>query len=113
TATAVVPVHASSLTVNAADNIYAAGQASTNNVGGGNLPGSIALQSGTTWVQFTAVTGSYTSPSANCGSVAGCITVNGGGNFNDADGVGAAPSSSTNTGASSLSGIDAPNAGEL
>lgn len=109
----VVPASASSVTVNAADNIYAAGQTSPDNFGGGNLPAATALPTGATYVQFTSVTGSYTSANSGCGSAAGCITINGGGNYNDADGMFAAVSSSTNSGTSSISGINFPGAGEL
>jgi hypothetical protein len=41
------------------------------------------------------------------------ISLNGGGNYNDADGVGAAVSSSSNSGYGSISGIVAPYAGYL
>lgn len=70
--------------------------------------GPIAVSGGDT-LTFS-VTGSIT---AGCGSTAGCISLNGGGNFNDPDGVGAAPSSSSNSGFGSISGITAPNAGYL
>ncbi len=96
---------AATITVNAADNIYAAGQSSA--PGGGNLPGFIALGSGATSVTFSSVTGSIA-----CGGE-GCITVNGFGNYNDPDGAGAAVSTSSNTGAGSISGITAPAAGYL
>ncbi len=100
---------ASSIAVNAADNIYGAGQSSA--PGGGNLPGFIALSAGTTNVTFSSVTGSVTS---GCASSAGCITLNGGGNYNDPDGVHAGTSVSTNAGAGSISGIaSAPGAGYL
>lgn len=106
-------LQADTITVDATDNIYAAGQASTGSVGGGSLPDGIALPSGATYLEFK-VTGSYTFPNFGCGSATtGCITVNNGGNYNDADGNFAAVSSSTNTGAGSLSGIDYPGAGEL
>lgn len=108
-------LQADTITVAAADNIYAAGQSSAGSVGGGSLPAAIALPSGATYLEFN-VTGSYTFLTSNSGCMSasmGCITVNNGGNYNDADGNFAAVSSSTNTGAGSLSGIDYPGAGEL
>ncbi len=99
------PAGAATITVNAADNIYGAGQGSA--PGGGNVPGFIALGSGVTSVTFGSVTGS-----APCGGE-GCITVNGGISYNDPDGVGAAAGVSSNTGAGSISGITAPDAGYL
>lgn len=108
-----VPLSAASVTVNAADNIYASGQSSTDNVGGGNLPVGIAVPLGATYIQVTNVTGSYTAANSGCASAVGCVTMNGGGNFNDADGVGAGTPTSMNTGTSSISGVSAPGAGEL
>ncbi len=49
------PAGAATITVNAADNIYGAGQGSA--PGGGNVPGFIAL-SGATSLTFSSVTGS-------------------------------------------------------
>ena len=66
---------------------------------GGNAPTAITLVSGASSVQFTDVT-------------ADRVTMDGT-NFNDPDGVGAAPATSTNTGTSTISGITAPNAGYL
>ncbi len=109
----VAPAGAASIVVNAADNIYAAGQTSTGNYGGGNVPGFVAVSAGQTSFAVSSVTGSYTSPAFNCASTAGCITLDGGGNYSNADGVGAAPVTSSNTGNSSISGITAPGAGYL
>ena len=90
---------ASSITVNAADNIYGAGQSSA--PGGGNVPGFIALSLSATSVTFSSITGSF-----SCGSVEGCITLNGG-TLNDPDGQMAATGSSSNSGSGSISGIAA------
>lgn len=46
-------------------------------------------------------------------STTGTITLNGGGNYNDADGANAAVSSSSNSGTSMIGGITAPGAGYL
>lgn len=94
------------ISVNAADNIYGAGQASA--PGGGNVPGAIALTPVNTFVTFSSVTGS-----TNCTSAAGCITINSG-TLNDPDGVGAATATSSNTGTGNISGIaSAPGTGFL
>lgn len=98
--------NADTISVNAADNIYGAGQALA--PGGGNVPGFISLSSNAASVSFSSVIGSV-----SCGAANGCITINGGGNLNDADGVGAAPGTSSNTGSGSISGIVAPGAGYL
>jgi uncharacterized protein (TIGR03437 family) len=101
------------ITVNSTDVIYSAGSSSA--LGSGTLPGYIAL-SGATSVTFSSVTGSIANSDGNaCGSSAGCIVLNdgSGNNPNDPDGVGAAPPTSSNTGAGSLSGITAPGAGYL
>ena len=98
--------NAAVVTVNAADDIYGVGQSS--DPGGGNLPtAEINLDPANDYIEF-GVTGSLT-----CGSPEGCITINGHGNFNDPDGVGAAPSTSYNSGYGSLSGITAPGGGYL
>ena len=87
-----------SATVQPNADIYASGnQISDINVSGGTLPGSIDV-TGSTYLTF---------------GVSGSITINGGGNFNNADGVGAAPSSSYSSGAGSISGITAPGGGYL
>ena len=100
--------HASArrLTVNAQDNIYGVGQSSA--PGGGNVPTAVMGVAAGNCITFPKVTGSLT-----CSSRRGCITLNGGGNLNDPDGTGAAPATSSNTGAGSISGITAPNAGYL
>ncbi len=98
--------NAGTVTVNAADNIYGAGQASA--PGGGNVPGFISLSSNAASISFSSVIGSM-----SCGAANGCITINGGGNLNNADGIGAAPGTSSNTGSGSISGIVAPGAGYL
>lgn len=88
-----LPAAAGTIAVNATDDIY--GMAA----GGGTAPEVISLSSGQTSVTFSSVTGT--------------ITVNGGGNYNDPDGVGAATPTSVNWGTSTISGITAPNAGYL
>ena len=98
--------HATSLTVNAAAAIYDAGN--TSPVYGATLPPSISLSAGTTSVTFGSITGSLT-----CASSEGCVTINGYGSLNDADGNYSATSSSSNSGTSSISGIVAPGAGYL
>lgn len=81
--------------------IYAAGtQSSLASSAGGTAPVAVAITSGTSYFTFTAT-----------GSV---VLNNGtGNNSNNPDGVGAAVTSSSNTGAGSISGITAPNAGYL
>jgi hypothetical protein len=101
-----IPGHAGVIVVNAADNIYGAGQGSA--PGGGNLPGFIVLTPGTISISFSSITGS-----TPCGSAEGCITLNGGGNYNDPDGAGAGTGSSSNSGSVSISGISALGAGYL
>ncbi len=90
---------ATSLTVNAIDVIYAAGQPSALTGTGGALPVSLTVTGGET-LTFS-VTGTV---SLNIGT---------GSNYNDPDGVGAAPSSSYNSGYGSISGVTLPDAGEL
>jgi hypothetical protein len=85
-------------TVNATDDIYAIGD--TTDPAGGTVPSAaLSVNAGDT-LTFNVTTSSP-------------VTLNGGGNFNDADGVGAAVLTSSNTGTASLSGIIAPNAGYL
>ena len=93
------------MTVNADAAIYDAGNASPIY---GTLPPSISLPAGTTSVTFGSITGSLA-----CASSEGCVTINGYGNLNDADGNYAAVSSSSNPGTSTISGIVAPGAGYL
>ncbi|MGH7074743.1 MAG: PEP-CTERM sorting domain-containing protein [Stellaceae bacterium] len=97
------------VTVDATDVIYAAGsQGSIATGDGGTVPSYIALSGSADFVTFTGVTGSIT-----CSSLEGCITLNGGGNYNDPDGTGAAVTSSSNSGTSYISGITAPHSGYL
>ncbi len=96
-----------SVTVSAAASIYDAGNVSP--LYGSSLPPAISILAGTSFMQFSNVIGCDTCAA----STSGCITINGGGNFNDADGNGAAVSSSNSTGAGSISGIIAPGAGYL
>ena len=88
---ALTPAHAQAFTgktVNAADNIFGAGQASP--PGGGNLPTGYTLDPGAgRTLTFSSVTGSATFNASN---------------FNDPDGIGSVSNSSTNA-ASGLSGI--------
>ena len=87
---------ASIVTINGTDDIYGAGH--TTNPGG-TQPSSVTFASGATFVTFSSVTGT--------------VTLNGGGNYNDPDGVGSAVSSSSTTSYDGLSGITSPGAGEL
>src|SRR5690348_13400715 len=101
-----VPASAGSFTVNSQGNIYGAGQASA--PGGGNVP--TAMQK--LGLSAVCITIAKVAGSIPCNaSKKGCIEVNdGSGNTpNDADGVGAAVSSSSNTGTSLISGIKASN----
>lgn len=103
------PALASSFTVNAADNIYGAGQASA--PGGGNVPTAIQkIGRKTACVTVKKITGSL-----SCSTKKGCIELNQGSGDtpNDADGFGAAPPTSSNTGTSLISGMAAPKAGYL
>jgi PEP-CTERM motif len=89
-------------TVAANADIYASGSQSTLATGdssgqSGTVPGFITV-TGSTYITF---------------GVTGTITINGGGNTNNADGVGAAPGSSSETGYGSISGITAPDGGYL
>lgn len=96
---------ATSVTVDATAAIYDAGNTSPLY---GTLPPSIALPGGTISVTLGSVTGSLA-----CTSPEGCITMNGYGNLNDADGNYSAVASSSNSGTASISGIVAPGAGYL
>ncbi len=79
--------------------VYAAGTQSALAAGvGGTLPDAIAIKAGTTTFTF---------------SDSGTVSLNGGGNFNDADGNNSAVSNSSNSGYGSLAGITAPGAGYL
>lgn len=97
--------NASPVTVDANASIYDAGSATLNY--GFTAPSSVSLSAGTTSLTFTGVTGSLT-----CTPSDGCITLNGYGNLNNPDGIGAAGGSYT-SGTTSLSGITLANAGAL
>jgi hypothetical protein len=90
-----------SSTVNAYDDIYAAGSQSALAGGSGSqtgaVPGSISV-AGSTYVTLNAI---------------GSATINAGGNFNDPDGFAAGTSTSIETGYGSISGITAPGRGYL
>ena len=103
----IVTPASATVTVAAGAAIYDAGNGSPSY--GSSLPTAITLASGALSVQFSSVTGNDTCTV----STAGCISINGGGNYNDADGNGAAVSSSSNSGTSSISGMSAPGAGYL
>lgn len=102
---------AGTVTVQSSDVIYAAGtQGSVANGTGGTVPtGIINLSNSASTITFSSVTGSL----ACTASAQGCVTLNGYGNLNDADGNGAGTSSSTVNGAGSISGVAGPNAGYL
>lgn len=85
---------AAPVSVAATDSIYGAAAGGD----GATDPVSITLGGGTTYVTF----------SAN-----GTIALNSDGNYNDPDGVGAAPGTSYNSGAGNLSGISLEGAGAL
>ncbi|MDR3437143.1 hypothetical protein [Telmatospirillum sp.] len=87
---------ASIVTIDAAENIYGAGSSIL--PGGGLSPTKIDLIPNVSYLTF----GAY-----------GRITINGGGNRNNPDGIGARPASSSNIGYDSISGIYAPGAGYL
>jgi hypothetical protein len=103
-----VPMAHASVIVDSDASIYDAG--STSPVFGLDQPTAITLAAGTTSVTFNSVTGSLTT---NCGSSAGCVTLNSFGNLNDPDGIGAGTAASNDTGTSTISGMSAPNAGYL
>lgn len=103
---AVSVAHADPITVSVAGNavIYGAGpdwgnQQFVAGQSGGALP-----------VAITVAPGSYLTFYVSPGKT---VSMNGGVNYNDADGAGAAPASSTNNGFGSISGITAPGAGYL
>jgi len=104
----------STVTVDAAANIYGAGQKSAPGPGGGELPPFVVVPKHTKCITVTAVTGSDT---ANCASGEGCITIDNneheGTHWNDPDGTGAYPPTTSNTGYNSVSGITAPYGGYL
>ncbi len=89
------PTTATTVTIDGADDIYNAGASGTE-------PGGdpVALNvSGIASITFS--------------DTSGLVTLNSGGNYNDADGVGAAPSSSSESGANSIAGLTAPGAGYI
>ena len=91
--------------------IYAAGnQSSIASGAGGTVPSGIAPSPLAAYVFFSSVTGSLT-----CASPEGCVMLNlgTGDNLNNPDGVGSAQPQSSETGAGSISGLVAPNAGYL
>ena len=93
--------HATTVTVNATDDIYAAGLASPPVLdhGGGTLPSGIPLNGGD--ILSFSVTGTVS------------LTHNGNGFPNNPDGTGSEVSSSTNAGLGSIAGVAAPNDGFL
>ena len=98
--TSAIAAHASTITVNATDVIYAAGtQSSLAATAGGTVPSDVSA-AGVASFTFS-VTGSA------------ILDVGSGNNSNDADGAGAGVGSSSNTGYGSISGITAPDAGYL
>jgi len=100
--------------VEAKADIYRAGETrpAGKNFGQGLIPPSVTLPAGTQCVTFGKATGNQT-----CAASAGCITIDNnepeGTHYNDPDGVGAYPSSSSNLGRRAISGIAAPYAGYL
>jgi hypothetical protein len=105
--TAARPTQAQTKKVNAIDEASGGGYKSvTTTDGSGSLPAKIKLPANSTSMTFAIYGGSKTK--GRC--TAPCITLNGGGNYNDADGGGSA--SSINVQADqSISGIQAPQAG--
>ncbi len=101
---AALPLQAQTKKVNAIDEVSGGGyKAVTTTDGSGSLPAKITLPANSTSMTFAIYGGSKTK--GRCTKP--CITVNGGGNYNDADGVGSA--SSLNMQADqSISGIQAP-----
>lgn len=96
------------VTINATGEISGAGYTSvTTTDGTGTLPMAIPLPDGATSVSFNITGGSVAS---SCASP--CITVNGGANYNDADGAGSAQGLNV-TSDGAISGITAPVVGFL
>jgi hypothetical protein len=101
------PVQAQTLKVDANYEISGAGyKAVTTSDGTGALPKSITLPAGSTSMTFAIYGGSITK--GRC--AAPCITLNGGGSYNDADGVGLQASANLQAD-ESISGIQAPTLG--
>ena len=95
-------VHADTASIGSTDVIYAAGsQSGIAAAAGGTTPLAITLETGASYLTFSSVTGTIT---LNHGT---------GDNYNDADGVGADPTYSYNSGYGSISGIEAYGAGYL
>jgi hypothetical protein len=109
--------YAGVIVVQSTDVIYAAGSQSSVALGaGGTVPGGITLTSLASYITFSSVIGSLASSGGNpCASPEGCIVLNNGSgnNPNDPDGMGANPSTSSETGAGSISGMLGPEAGYL
>lgn len=90
---------AGTTTVNGTDVIYAAGtQSAVAGAAGGTVPSFVTITPGTSYLTFSVSSGNT-------------VTLNSGGNYNDADGVGANPAVSTETGSGSISGMSAPGGG--
>jgi hypothetical protein len=99
--------------VSARADIYRAGQPHPErNFGLGFPPAALTIPAGTQCIQVLKVIGHD-----SCASPEGCITIddneNEGTHYNDPDGAGAYPPTSSNTGTRSISGITAPYAGYL
>jgi hypothetical protein len=101
------PAHAQTLKVDANYEISGAGYKSvTTSDGTGALPHKIALPKGSSSMTFAIDGGSITK--GRC--TAPCITITGGNNYNDADGVGVGVSANVQAD-ESISGIEAPTLG--
>lgn len=105
----VTPTWAQTTKVNANAEVSGGGYTKvTTSDGSGKLPPKIKLPTDATTVVFAIIGGSKTK--GRCTHP--CVTVNGGGNYNDADGIGSA--SGENVSADqSISGIQTPNAGAV
>lgn len=100
------PAARASVSVQAGAAIYDAGNATL--LYGTSAPTAVTLSAGVSSLQFSGVTGSITCTVSS----AGCITINGG-TLNDADGAGAATTTSYESGTSTISGITALGGGYL
>jgi len=100
--------------VKAKDDIYKAGQTHPDGryYGRGYRPPAVTLPAGTQCITIRKAVGND-----SCASGEGCITIDynepEGTHYNDPDGVGAYPPTSSNTGRRSISGMTAPFAGYL
>ncbi|MBW4090183.1 MAG: PEP-CTERM sorting domain-containing protein [Proteobacteria bacterium] len=101
------PAARASVTVQANAAIYDAGNTTLQY--GFSAPTAVTLSAGVSSLQFSGVTGSDTCTT----STAGCISINDGGNLNDADGAGAGTTTSYESGTSTISGITASGGGYL